>query len=322
MTTHGLLLGVDIGGTKCAVSLAELDGTIIGRHEEATREGARTAEQTIAALSTAGKNLLETVGAGARLAAVGVSCGGPLDAETGTILAPPNLPSWKAVPVKQLLADALGVPVVAENDANATAIAEFRLGAGRGCSSLIYVTMGTGIGAGIIVDGKLLRGVSGMAGELGHTTIMPDGPLCGCGKRGCLEALASGPAIARLAGERLAYGRGRLLLARAGGAPAAITAQHVIEAARSGDAFSKEVLCEAGLYMGIGLANAIQMLNPERIVLGTIAVHAQELILEPIRASVAEHAWARARADCSIVPAELGDRAQDLAAIALVMDLV
>ncbi|MDE2125798.1 MAG: ROK family protein [Armatimonadetes bacterium] len=319
MTTSGLLLGVDIGGTKCAVSLAEPDGTIIGRHEEPTEEGIRSPGQTLAALATAGKGLLNAAGAGARPAGIGVSCGGPLDADSGIIMAPPNLPSWTAVPVKRLLEEAFDAPVVVERDANAAALAEFRLGAGRGCRQLIYVTMGTGIGAGIIVDGKLLRGVSGMAGELGHTTILPDGPLCRCGKRGCLEALASGPAIARLAVDRLAYGRGRLLLQRAGGVAAAITAQHVIEAARSDDAFSQDVLSEAGHYMGIGLANAIQALNPERIILGTIAVHAQELILDPIRASVFAHAWARAATGCEIVPAGLGDRAQDMAAIALVM---
>jgi glucokinase len=151
---------------------------------------------------------------------------------------------------------------------------------------------------------------------VGHQTIVIDGPPCGCGKRGCLEALASGPAIARLARQRLQYGRGKALLALAGDT-ASITAKHVVDAAKGGDAFSKGILAETGTYMGIGLANLIQILNPERIVLGTIAVHAGDLILKPVREAVKEYAWERAASVCTIVPAELGDRAQDLAGVAL-----
>jgi glucokinase len=177
--------------------------------------------------------------------------------------------------------------------------------------------MGTGIGGGLILDGRLYRGANDLAGEVGHQTILPEGPLCGCGKRGCLEALASGPSIGRLARDSVMYGRGRRVLELAGGKVADITARQVIEAAREGDAFGLGILEEAGTYMGIGLANLIQIINPERIVLGTIAVHAGDLILEPIRRTVAERAWARAVERCTIVPAELGDRAQDLAALAL-----
>ena len=144
-----------------------------------------------------------------------------------------------------------------------------------------------------------------------------NGPLCGCGKRGCLEALASGPAIARLARESMVYGRHKKVLALAGGRPGDITAAHVVEAANAGDAFARQILEEAGTYMGLGIANVIQMLNPERIALGTIAVHAGDHILNPIRAAVAEYCWKRSSDVCQILPAALGDAAQDLAAIAL-----
>jgi glucokinase len=253
------------------------------------------------------------------LAGVGISCGGPLDSQAGIVYSPPNLPGWDAVPVRSIFEQAFpGIRVVLENDANATALAEWIFGAGRGTRNMLFLTMGTGIGAGLILDGRLYRGTNDLAGEVGHQTILMNGPMCGCGKRGCLEALASGPAIARLAQDRLQYGRGARLLA-AGGKPAGITARHVVDLARDGDAFSVGVLEEAGTYMGVGLANLIQILNPERIVLGTIAVHAGDLILEPIRKAVADYAWERSRSVCTIVPAELGDRAQDLAAISLLL---
>ena len=186
-----------------------------------------------------------------------------------------------------------------------------------GAKNLVFMTMGTGIGGGIIVDGKLVHGANDLAGELGHQTIVMNGPLCGCGKRGCLEALASGPSIARLARESMVYGRQKSVLQLAGGKADDITAAHVIEAAHEGDAFAKAILTEAGTYMGIGIANVIMILNPEIVILGTIAVHAGDLILNPIREAVSEYSWKRSHEACRIVPAALGDRAQDLAAIAL-----
>lgn len=309
------LLGVDIGGTKCAVSLGTPDGTIEDRLEMPT-EPQTGPDAIMARLTSLAREL--AVSASGPIGAVGISCGGPLDTKTGMIHSPPNLPGWEAVPVRRLFEDVFpGVPVFVENDANATALAEWRWGAGVGTRNMVYLTQGTGIGGGLILDGRLYRGTNDLAGEVGHQTILPEGPLCGCGKRGCLEALASGPSIARLARESLHYRRGRRLVEIAGGRPGEITARHIIEAAREGDAFSRSILEEAGTYLGIGLANIIQILNPERIVLGTIAVHAGDLILEPARRTVAERAWERSRSVCAIVPAALGDRAQDLAAIAI-----
>lgn len=316
-----MILGVDIGGTKSAVVLARSDGEILHRLSEPTESDRRGPEAVLTRLAEMAREVMAQGRVMANdIKGVGVSCGGPLDTKTGVIYAPPNLPGWEAVPVKRILEDALGLPVRVENDANATALAEWRFGAGKGAQNVVFLTMGTGIGGGLILDGKLYRGTNDLAGEVGHQTILMNGPKCGCGKRGCLEALASGPAIARLARESMMYGRHKRVLALAGGKPNAITAQHVIEAAKEGDPFAAQILEEVGTYMGVGIANLIQILNPERVILGTIAVHAGDLILNPIRAAVREYAWERSREVCEIVPAALGDRAQDLAAVALVLD--
>jgi glucokinase len=313
-----VLLGIDIGGTKCAVVLGTADGEIVDRQQMET-DAPSGPDAIVERLVTLATEVAGSRKAKEGIAAIGISCGGPLDRKTGLVYSPPNLPGWDAVPVRARFKEAFpGVSVVLENDANATALAEWRWGAGRGTQNMVFVTMGTGIGGGLILDGKLYHGANDLAGEVGHQTILVNGPVCGCGKRGCLEALASGPAIARLARESLQFGRGKKLVAHAGGKPGDITARHVIECAQSGDDFCRKVLAEAGTYMGVGLANVIQILNPERIVLGTIAVHAGDLILEPIRATVAEYSWERSRSVCEVVPAELGDRAQDLAALALV----
>jgi glucokinase len=313
------ILGIDIGGTKCAVVLGQANGEILARKSIPTRSGELSPAQVLEQLNLLARELIGTTStATSKVQGVGISCGGPLDTRTGVIYAPPNLPDWKAVPVKSFFEESLGLPVYVENDANATALAEWRFGAGQGCRNLVFMTMGTGIGGGIVLDGRLYRGTNDLAGELGHQTILINGPQCGCGKRGCLEALASGPAIARLARESLAYGRNKLVLALAGGRPEAITAQHVVTAAQEGDAFARTILDEAGTYMGLGIANVIQILNPEIVILGTIAVHAGDLVLDPIRRAVAEYAWSRSAEVCRIVPAALGDRAQDLAALAIV----
>jgi glucokinase len=314
-----MILGIDIGGTKCAVSLGEGDGRITAREAQVT-DVASSPDAILESLTALARKLLREASAAAeKLEGIGISCGGPLSTESGTVFEVPNLPGWTEVPIRKIFEDAFpGIRVVLENDANATALAEWRFGAGKGTRNMIFMTMGTGIGGGLILDGKLYRGTNDLAGEVGHQTILIDGPVCGCGKRGCLEALASGPAIARLAWEGIQFGRGRRLIEIAGGKSADITAQHVIEAAREGDQFSQSILADAGTYMGIGIANLIQILNPERVVLGTIAIHAGDFILEPIRRAVKEYSWSRSNSVCEILPAELGDRAQDLAAISLI----
>ncbi|GIV17841.1 MAG: N-acylmannosamine kinase [Armatimonadota bacterium] len=307
------IVGVDIGGTKVACVLADVEGHILARQWQPTRvhEGWQAVVQQLFEMT---ERVMEGVSR-EQVRGIGISCGGPLDSQKGVVYSPPNLPGWDAVPIKRLFEERFGLPTRLENDANATALAEHRFGAGRGTRNMVFMTWGTGIGGGLILDGKLYRGANDLAGEIGHTTVLLDGPLCGCGKRGCLEALASGPSIARRARELADESPESLLWQRT--SPEEVTAQHIVEAASEGDTFARFVLAEAATYMGIGIANVAQILNPERVVLGTIAVKAGDLVLEPLRRALEVHAWSRVREVLQVVPAELGDRAQDLAAVCL-----
>ncbi len=312
--THHLT--VDIGGTKTGVAVASSDGEIIVRRERATpvKRGpdaclARIADDLRRVLHAARGRLPQPP------RSIGVAVGGPLDSRAGIVYSPPNLPGWDGVPVKAFLEERFGLPVFVENDANAGALAEHRFGAGRGARNLVYCTLGTGIGGGIIVDGRLYRGTTDDAGEIGHTTIVPDGPPCLCGKRGCLEALVAGPAIARRA-QRIAEAHpGSRMWTLAKGKLSAITAVEALQAAREGDRAAREVWRETGFYLGLGIANLVQVLNPQVVVLGTIAVHAGELLLRPTRRAAREHTWPRAWKAVKIAPAQLGSRVGDLAAL-------
>ena len=297
-----LLLGIDIGGTKSAAVIGDADGTVLARVSARTPQ--ESWQEAYAVLLRLARDVCQAHGTAlSEISAVGVSCGGPLDSRTGIVYAPPNLPAWDAVPLKTLLEADLCLPMMLENDANATALAEHRWGAGVGCADMAFLTMGTGVGAGLILDGALYRGRRDLAGEIGHATVLPNGPLCLCGKRGCLEALASGTSIGRMGRER--FGEDNL------------TAHDVCDRARLGDPVALSIIADAALYMGIGLANLLQTLNLERIILGTLAVHAADLLMEPIRAATQAHCWARVWEGVSIVPAALGDAAQDKAALAV-----
>lgn len=299
-----LILGLDIGGTKSAAVIGDTDGTILARVSAPTPRDSW--QGAIALLCGLIRQVCHDHGvAPADMAALGVSCGGPLDSATGIVYAPPNLPAWEAVPLKSFLEAEFGLPTRLENDANATALAEHRWGAGQGCRDMAFLTMGTGIGAGLILDGRLYRGRRDLAGEVGHTTVLPNGPLCPCGKRGCLEALASGTSLARMGRERYKED--------------ALTAHDICARARSGDPIAQGIIADVALYMGIGLANLLHTLNLERIVLGTLAVHAADLLLEPIRAATQQHCWPRVWEGVSILPAALGDAAQDKAALAVAL---
>jgi glucokinase len=300
-----LLLGLDIGGTKSAACVGDRDGHILARVAGPTLRDWRDALPFfVASLHQACAEASYSL---PDIAALGVSCGGPLDSSTGVVYSPPNLPGWDAVPLKAFLEGELGLPVFVENDANATALAEHRWGAGRGCADMAFLTMGTGIGSGLILSNALYRGRGDLAGEIGHATVWPDGPPCLCGKRGCLETLASGTAIGRISRER--YGDDSL------------TAQIVCDRARSGDPVALQIIAEVAHWMGLGLANLLHTLNLERIILGTLAVHAGDLLLDPIRRETERHCWPRLWDGVQILPAALGDASQDLAALAVAQDV-
>lgn len=244
----------------------------------------------------------------------GVSCGGPLDAARGVILSPPNLPGWNRVAIAGELTARFGGRAFLMNDANACALAEWQSGAGRGCRSMIFLTMGTGMGGGLILDGRLYAGATGDAGEVGHLRLAPDGPV-GFGKAGSFEGFCSGGGIAQLARARVAAHAGDSLLKKL--PPAELTAYAVALAADRGDALALALWAEVGTRLGEGLALLIDVLNPERIVIGSIYARCERFIAPAMRIALGREALGPGVAACRIVPAALGDALGSHAALAI-----
>ena len=308
------VLGIDIGGTKLAAGVVSHEGKILARAEVPTL-AAEGFEPVLARIIALGRGLLgRPEAAQDRVRRIGIGCAGPVDIRAGMVFNPPNLPGWTAVALVKHIEDALSLPAVLENDANAAGLGEFYYGAGRGARSLVYLTVSTGIGGGIILDGKVWHGLKDAAGEVGHMTVVPDGPICGCGNRGCLEAMASGPSIARQAREALAGDR-----------PSGLreirdfTAADVSRLARDGDAVAVEVWCGAVRYLGIGVAAVISILAPERVVIGGGVTRAGEFLFEPLREEVRRRVKLVPIESVPIVPAALGADVGILGAAAVAM---
>ena len=302
-------LGIDIGGTKCAVCVGDDNARVLGRRELPT---SRQPEETLAALEGYARELLRDTGP---VDAVGIACGSPQDSARGLILAPPNLPGWDAVPVVEFFRHRLGRPAFLQNDANAGALAEWRHGAGRGSRNMVFCTMGTGFGCGLIMDGRLFAGTNGNAGELGHVRLTPGGPV-GYGKAGSVEGYCGGAGIAWLARLRSQEHRA------AGGASALddggeFSAKQVAAAATAGDELACRVYAEVGEKLGRALALAIDLLNPERIVIGSIFARDEALIRPAMERVLREECLPAALEVCTIVPAELGERIGDVAALVI-----
>jgi glucokinase len=245
--------------------------------------------------------------------AIGAGLPGPINPKTGVLFNAPNIPGWVNLPIRQHLQDRFQVPVLVGNDANLAALGEWRFGAGRGHHDLLYLTISTGIGGGVIMEDRLLLGDRGLAAELGHVTVQPDGPLCGCGKRGHLEAYASGTAIARYVSEQIAKG----VPSRLSSTPN-ITAREVSQAAQEGDALARESITRAGTYLGIGLANFLHIFNPSRVILGGGVSRIGPMLLDPMKATLAEQVTSpEFTRSLEIVSAELGDDAGLMGALAL-----
>lgn len=302
-------LGVDIGGTKCAVCLGDADAQVFARRQIPTGNGP---EETLAALTQHARDLLNEHG---RFDAVGVVCGGPLDAQQGLVLSPPNLPGWDAVPVAAHFREHFGVPTFLQNDANAGALGEWRHGAGRGCRNMMFCTMGTGFGCGLILDGKLYDGTNGNAGELGHVRLTAGGPV-GYGKAGSVEGYCGGGGIAQLARQRLdehhAQG-GVSLLSES----ETLSAKSVADAAFQGDALALKVYAEVGTMLGRALSLSVDLLNLERIVVGSIFVRCEALIRPTMERVMQEECLPEALQVCSVRPAVLEERIGDVAALTL-----
>ena len=309
-----LLLGFDIGGTKAVVVLARAGGEILA--EARLDEWASGAWETdLERLAACGLEQLETAGQGrAALQAIGVSAPGPLNNARGVVVEAPNLEGWLNVPVRERLEAAFGVAVHLENDANAAALAEWRFGAGRGSHNLVYLTMSTGVGAGLILDDRLYRGTRFQSGEVGHVPIVRDGRPCSCGLRGCLEAYTGGAAVAEMIREDLARGERTSILELAGGDPARVTARHWCEALRQGDAYAEKLRDDWLEFLSLGLAGIVVSFDPDVVVLGTIVQQNPDLFIDELTARVHRRTWSVLH-DVRLLPGELGDRLPARAAL-------
>jgi glucokinase len=318
-----VLIGVDVGGTKTAVVISSHPPETLGRIEFATlpEQGPERALQLI--IQSARSLLVEHGFAGEAIAGIGVSCGSPLDRVRGIIQAPPNLPTWVDVPIRKLLEEEFHVACRVENDANAGAVAEHRFGAGVGAEHMIFLTLGTGLGAGIIAAGSLYLGANGDAGEIGHVRLSPTGPV-GYHKAGSIEGWASGGGIAQLAVRMVkqAERRGRASVLREPlSSHGVLTARDVGVAAQAGDAVALSILRRAGERLGQALAMLIDVLNPQRIVLGGLAWRMGDALLAPMHKMIAREALPQTLRACEIVPAALGEKIGDVSALCVAMGL-
>ena len=297
---------MDIGGTKSAAVVGDGEGNALAREECPT--GAP--EATIARLIALGGRLC----GGERPAGCGIACGGPLSSRDGLILSPPNLPGWDRVPVVRMVRDALGVPTALENDANAAAVAEWRWGLKCQVDDLVYLTCGTGNGAGIILGGRLVRGKQDLAGEIGHVRLLETGPV-GYHKAGSVEGLTSGRALGELAKLRLREPHEPSRLDKI--PPSEITGREVGREAIEGDAFALRIVREQADYLGRTCAILIDILNPQRISLGSTAQRLGNLLIDNVREAAKREALPAAYEACTIDKAVLGEQIQDLAALAI-----
>jgi len=251
------------------------------------------------------------------IAAIAVAAPGPLDPFEGMIYEAPNIPGWNNLPLRKLIQDRFAVPVAIGNDANLAALGEWRFGAGVGHRHLVYITVSTGIGGGVIIDNQMLLGAHGLAAELGHITVIPDGPLCGCGKRGHLEAVTSGPAIARWVEQELSQGIPSLLSANR-----PVTAKDVSLAASKGDELAQAALARGGTYLGIAIADYLHIFNPTVVIIGGGVSQSGESFFSPIRAAMSEHVLSKKYLENLILtPSALGDDVGLMGALALAQTL-
>lgn len=314
-----VVTGIDIGGTKCAISFAcfKKDGILFLdkiRMDTEREDFTKAVKEFIRLI-----RLKLHENPKWRLCSIGISCGGPLDAEKGLILSPPNLPKWDRADIFTPLKKAFGVPVMIQNDADACALAEWRMGAGKGCQNMIFLTFGTGMGAGLILNGRLYTGTNNLAGEVGHIRLEKDGPM-GYGKRGSFEGFCSGGGIADL-------GRRRAREALDAGNPplfcqseeelAGVSAKTIAEAMEQGDLLAAEIFDTVGEFLGRGLSLLIDILNPERIIIGSIYARQKEALEKRMLEVIADEALKESANACQILPASLGEQIGDYAAVSV-----
>ncbi len=314
------IVGVDLGGTNIVVGAMPVDGS----REYALRSQPTAAEQGADAvidrivrmiLDVIEATSAETGASRKDFLGIGIGSPGPIDRGRGVVVVTPNL-GWRNFPLRQVVSDRVGLPATLDNDANCATIGEWWCGAARGGRDVVGLTIGTGIGGGLILEGALYHGASDVAGEIGHTTIDVTGRRCKCGNYGCLEAYASGPAIAERAREALAGEEPSLLQEMVAGDLSCITAKTVYEASTLGDAIAREVVRETARFLGAGLANLLNIFNPDTVVLAGGVTDAGAALFEPLRAEVRRRAFRPAVDSCRIVPGALGGSAGVVGAVA------
>ena len=317
------IIGVDLGGTNISVGVLPLDGgdgEVLGLNTvstEAQRGAKFVVDRIIGLIHDSMETVLSTEGGvEGDFAGAGIGSPGPLNRATGTVINTPNL-GWRNFPLRDLVARAIGMPATLDNDANCATYGEWWLGAGRNVSSLVGLTLGTGIGGGIVLNGEIFHGVSDAAGEIGHMTIDSTGRLCKCGNYGCLEAYASGPAIAHRAVEGVKAGAESLLPGLVDGRLEDVTAATVYEAVVLGDPYANEVMRETAKFLGAGVANIINILNPEMVVISGGVTRAGEHLFVPLRAEIRRRAFRSAEEACQVLSGRLPGTAGVIGAAAV-----
>ena len=308
-----MIIGIDIGGTKCAVILGDENVNIIEKVIFPTSDVSATLDRIYLEVSKLAKK--------ADCRAIGISCGGPLDEKRGVILSPPNLPGWDKIHITDELDKRFGIPAYLCNDANACALAEWKFGAGKGYDNMVFFTFGTGLGAGLILDGKLYSGACGMAGEAGHIRLSKNGPI-GYGKPGSFEGFCSGGGIAKLGREaaRRALENGRpFAFAKTEEEIESITTKLLAERAYANDKDAEKIFKKSAKRLGEGLSVIIDILNPEAIVIGSVYTRCESLMRDTVLRVIEKEALRESASICKILPAKLGDSIGDIAALTVAM---
>ncbi len=315
----GKRIGIDVGGTNVKIALVDKSGKIIYSNSVPTY-AKMGYEYTVNNIKQAIKDLMKETNTIAKdIDGIGFDFPGQVDYKTGVVKLAPNIPGWVNVPIAQMIEEEFHIPTRIDNDVRCAALGEMKFGAGQGCENFVCITVGTGIGSGLVVNGQLVRGASNAAGEIGHIKLqMKDGLICGCGDTGCLEAYASGPSIVAMAQDYIKGGKSTKFREMAAAEGGEITPYMVAKAAEAGDPVAKRIFAIVGEYIGIGLTSVINLLNPEKVIIGGGVAEAGDLLLDPIRKTIKERAMVVAGSAVEIVPAQLGNSAGVIGASMLI----
>lgn len=300
------IIGIDVGGTNVKTALVTRDKQILAKDSKPTNANAGP-DAVMDVMAYGVETVLEAAGKTKDdVLAVGIGMPGPLNWETGVVFDLPNLPGWNQVPLARTMSERLGLPCFLDNDANVACYGEYWLGAGQGADSVCALTLGTGVGGGIVVFGQLLRGIDGTAAEIGHLKVQRDGRLCGCGSHGCLESYGSVTGMVRTAVEGIEAGKETALTELCGGNLSQLTGKMISQAASNGDAFAQWVIEETGIWLGLGIASLVNLLNPEKVILCGGMIAAGEALFGPIRETLKANAFEVPVNRVQVLPAGLG----------------